>query len=374
VTIDRSALATRIRDSGVSALWMLGTVAVSLVVALALMAVYGVSPGEGISAFIEGAFGNDVNFAATVTKAIPLSFVALACIVSTRAGKFQIGFPGQIMVGGIVCSIVALKVSLPAVIHLPLTVLAAMLGGALWAGIAAWLWAKRSVNEILSTLLLNLVAAQLLIWWVRKPFHDSETTLPQTLPFPSSSRFPTLVEGTELHWDLFLVPVAVAVVAYLLARTTWGFRLRVTGANEQVANYSGISATRAGAQSIVASGAIAGLAGSSLVLAATIPTMTEEFEDGFGFLGIAVALLARNSPWAVIPAALLFGALLQAGQSMEATIGISSSLVGIVEGIMIGLVLVVTTFLYYKRSRRAPTGAASMQDSSGQVSEAQPIR
>jgi simple sugar transport system permease protein len=183
-----------------------------------------------------------------------------------------------------------------------------------------------------------------------------------------------MVEGTELHWDLLLVPLAVAVVAYLLARTTWGFRLRVTGANEQVANFSGISATRASAQAIVASGAIAGLAGSSLVLAATIPSMTEEFEDGFGFLGIAVALLARNSPWAVIPAALLFGALLQAGQSMEATIGISASLVGIVEGLMIALVLVVTTILYYRRSRRAPAGGSSVADSSGQVSEAQPAR
>jgi simple sugar transport system permease protein len=374
VSIDGHALAGRIRRSAVGALLMAATVAISLLVALALMAAYGVSPGEGISAFAQGAFGTDVNFAATVAKAIPLSFVALAVIVTTRAGKFQIGFPGQIMIAGIFCSIVALKLSLPAVIHLPLTVLAAMVGGALWAGIAAWLWAKRGVNEILSTLLLNLVAAQVLIWWVRNPFHDDSTPLPQTLPFPSSARFPSAVEGTELHWDLLLVPVAVAAVAYLLARTTWGFRLRVTGANEQVANFSGISAKRASTEAIVASGAIAGLAGSSLVLAATIPTMTEEFEDGYGFLGIAVALLARNSPWAVIPAALLFGALLQAGQSMEATIGISASLVGIVEGIMIMLVLVVTTILFYRRSRRAPGGPASAEGTIGTVTEAPVVR
>ena len=374
MSIDRYALTTKARTNGAAALLMLATVVISLLAALAMMAIYGVSPGKGISAFVDGAFGNRVNFAATVTNAIPLVFVALAVIVSTRAGKFQIGFPGQIMVAGIFCSIPALKLSLPPAIHLPLTVLAAMAGGAAWAGIAAWLWAKRGVNEILSTLLLNLLAAPVLVWWVQSPFHDSTTSLPQTVSFPSSARYPTLAAGTELHWDLILVPVVVALVAYLLKRTTWGFRLKVTGANGHVADFSGISATRASVQAIVASGAIAGLAGASLVLAATIPSMSSDFEGGFGFLGIAVALLARSSPWAVIPSALFFGALLQAGQSMEVTIGISSSLVGIVEGIVIALVLVATTLLHYRRSRRAPAVDHLPLNASDQILDAQEVR
>lgn len=346
-----SRFATRLREASVDTLLMSLVVGVALVIALIFMAVYGVSPGRGASAFVSGAFGSQLNLAGTLAKMIPLTFVALGWIVAFRAGRIQVGFPGQIMVGGIFCSILALKVSLPAAIHLPLTILAGMVGGGVWAWVAAWLWARRGVNEILSTLLLNLVAAQVLDWWVQQPFHDSTTPLPQTPGFPGSALYPYVLVNTDLHWDIILVPVAVIVVAYLLANTTWGFRLRVTGANERVARHAGISPTAIGTQAMIVSGALAGLAGASLVLAGTQPAMGEAFEGGFGFNGIAVALLARNSPWAVLPAALLFGALSQAGEVMAATVNISSQLVGIIQGLMIMLVLAATTILYFRRAR-----------------------
>ncbi len=365
----------RIRDDGTAVLLMMLVVAVSLLIALIFMAAYGVSPGRGISAFVSGAFGTELNLAGTLSKMIPLTLVALAWIVAFRGGRIQVGFPGQIMVGGIFCSIMALKVSLPIAIHLPLTILAAMVGGAVWAWVAAWLWAKRGVNEILSTLLLNLVAAQVLDWWVQQPFHDSTTPLPQTPALPTSSLYPSLLANTDLHWDIVVVPVAVVAVAYLLARTTWGFRVRVTGGNEQVARHSGISPTAIGTQAMVASGAIAGLAGASLVLAGPLPAMGEAFEGGFGFLGIAVALLARNSPWGVIPAALLFGALSQGGQVMEATVNISAELVGIIQGLMIMLVLAATTILYFRRARtrRGPGRRASAPASEIRGAEARAV-
>ncbi len=341
----------RLRNDSVDVLLMLLVVAVALVCALIFMAAYGVAPGRGISAFVQGAFGSELNLAGTLAKTIPLTFVALGWIVAFRAGRIQVGFPGQIIFGGIFASILALKLSLPIAIHLPLTILAAMVGGGLWAWVAAWLWAKRGVNEILSTLLLNLVAAQVLDWWVQQPFHDSTTPLPQTPPLPGSALYPSLLVNTDLHWDIVLVPIAVIVVAYVLAHTTWGFRVRVAGANEQVARHAGISPKKIGTQAMIASGALAGLAGASLVLAGTEPAMGEAFEGGFGFLGIAVALLARNSPWGVIPAALLFGALTQGGQVMEATVNISAELVGIIQGLMIMLVLAATTILYFHRAR-----------------------
>lgn len=347
----------KILSTSVEVLLMVLVVIVALAIALIFIVAYGVSPGSGVSAFWQGAFGGQFNLAGTLTKMIPLALVALGWIVAFRAGRIQVGFPGQIMVGGIFCSIVALKVGpLPIAIHLPLTILAGMAGGAIWAWIAAILWAKRGVNEILSTLLLNLVAAQLLDWWVQQPFHDSSTPLPQTLPLPSSALYPSLLTNTDLHWDIVVVPIAVIAVAYVLARTTWGFRVRVAGANPRVARHAGISPTSVGTRAMIVSGALAGLAGASLVLAGTQTAMGDAFEGGFGFNGIAVALLARNSAWGVIPAALLFGALAQAGQVMAATVNISSQLVGVVQGLMIMLVLAATTILYVQRARRRVGG------------------
>jgi simple sugar transport system permease protein len=323
----------------------------ALAIALVAVVATGVSPGRGASAFVDGAFGSQLNYAGTFAKMVPLTLVALAWIVVFRAGRFHVGFPGQILIGGMFVSIVALKVSLPAVIHLPLVLLGGMVGGGLYAGIAAWLWAKRGVNEILSTLLLNLVAAQILAWWVRKPFHDPATPLPLTKALPNSSRWPELLTNTSLHWDVVLIPIAVIVVAVLLSRTLFGFRIRVTGAGEQIARHAGLAPKRVGSSAIILSGAIAGLAGASLVIAGVTPAMGEDFGADYGFTGIAVALLARNSPIAVLPSALLFAALAQGGGVMEGTVGISSSLVDFIQGLMIVLVLAATTLLYVVRKR-----------------------
>ena len=156
----------------------------------------------------------------------------------------------------------ALKLSLPIALHLPLALLAGMLGGAAWAGIAAWLWAKRGVNEILSTLLLNLVALQLLAWWVRGPFHDPETPLPVTKSIPKSAQWPFLLQDTSLHWDIVLLGV-VFVIAYVLTKTSFGFQIRLVGANPEAARHAGLSPARVGTRALLLSGALAGLAGSS---------------------------------------------------------------------------------------------------------------
>jgi ABC-type uncharacterized transport system permease subunit len=330
--------------------------AAALLVAMVCIVASGVSPGRGISAFISGAFGSDLNLAGTFSKMVPLTLVALAWIVVYRGGRFHVGFPGQILIGGLFVSIVALKISLPSVLHLPFVLVAGMVGGAAWAGIAAWLWAKRGVNEILSTLLLNLVALQILAWWVRGPFHDPATPLPLTRAFPDTSRWPEVIFNTSLHWDIVLVPIAVIVIAFLLARTTFGFKVRFVGAGGKVARHGGISPERVGTQAILLSGALAGLAGSSLVVAGTTPAMGEDFGASYGFTGIAVALLARNSAIGAVPAALLFAALAQGGGVMEGTVGISSSLVDFIQGMMIVLVLAATTMLYAARRRSRGRG------------------
>lgn len=332
-------------DFGLSVLVALA----ALVIAMIFVVAAGVSVTEGAGALVDGAFGSDRNIAGTLNKMVPLTLVALGWIVVYRAGRFHVGFPGQILVGSLFVSIVAIEVSLPAVLHLPLALLAAAVGGALYAGIVAWLWARRGVNEILSTLLLNLVAVQILAWWVRGPFHDDTTPLPLTPAFPDSARWPELLERTQLHWDIVLIPIAVVIIAFLLARSTFGFRIRLIGAGDTVARHAGVSPAKVGSGAIVLSGALAGLAGSSLILAGLTPAMGEDVGAAFGFTGIAVALLARNSAVGVVPAALLFAALDQGGGVMEGTVGLSSALMEFVQGMMILLVLTATTLLYLRR-------------------------
>jgi ABC-type uncharacterized transport system permease subunit len=343
----------RLAGGGLDFILSVAVAIAALLVALIFVVAAGVGFTTGANAFVSGAFGSQLNIAGTLAKMVPLTLVALGWIVVFKAGRFHVGFPGQILIGGLFVTIVAIKIHVPAGIHLPLVLIAGMVGGALYAGIAAWLWAKRGVNEILSTLLLNLIAAQILAWWVRHPFHDHTSPLPLTPALPNSSMWPSLLVNTDLHWDIVLVPLAAILIAFLLARTLAGFRMRLVGAGERVARQAGVSPEGTGVRAIMLSGALAGLAGASLVAAGTTPQVGEDFGGNYGFTGIAVALLARNNALAAVPAALLFAALEQGGQTMEGTVGISSSLVDFIQGLMIVLVLAATTLLYLARRRAA---------------------
>lgn len=332
------------------------TVAViGLALALGLVVVSGADPGAVVDAFITGSFGSSYAVSATIAKTIPLVLVALGWILVFTGGRFQIGFPGQIMIGGLLSAAVALH--MPGSVQLPFAVLAGVVGGGATAAVAAWLWARYRVNEILSTLLLNLVAVQVVAWSVRGPLQEGGGVLPQSDPLPSGGRWPVVDGLPALHWDILLIPVVVAAVALVLSRSNFGLRLRVVGASERAAQHAGISPIRTGVVSIIGSGMLAGLAGSSLVLAGGTPNLSEGYEAGYGFQGIVVGLLARNSPWGCIPAALLFASLRQGGGVVEAQVGVSAALVGVAQGLVVLLVLVGTTLLYVLERRRRDRGA-----------------
>jgi simple sugar transport system permease protein len=367
------AVRARLSGGGTDFILSVCVAIIALLIAMVFVVAAGVGFGRGASAFVSGAFGSELNLAGTLSKMVPLTLVALGWIVVFKAGRFHVGFPGQILIGGLFVSIVALKLHVPAGIHLPLTLLAGAVGGALYAAIAAWLWAKRGVNEILSTLLLNLVAAEILAWWVRGPFHDKTTPLPLTPPLPNTSRWPELIKNTDLHWDIVLVPLLAIAIAFLLSRTIFGFRTRLVGAGERVARHAGVSPHKVGTKAIVLSGGLAGLAGASLVVAGSTPPMGEDFGSNYGFTGIAVALLARNNPLAAVLGALLFAALEQGGGVMEGTVGISSSLVDFIQGLMIVLVLAATTLLYLGRRRRRASRGPAPQSTPSPAPELKPV-
>jgi simple sugar transport system permease protein len=343
----------RVADPAAALLTSTAIVLAAIAASIAVIAIAGQSPGAAVTAMWQGAFGGKEEIAGTLKKMIPLTLIALAWIVAFRAGRINIGFDGQIIAGGITAVVVALEVhGLPIYVHLPLAIIAGVLGGAAYAAVPAWLWAYRHVSEIITTLLLNFVAIQILNWVVRGPLQESTHGFAETDLLPHSATWPTLLPDTSLTWDVLLIPVAVVLVAFILRRTTVGFQLRLTGASEEAARYAGTRTVRVGALAIVASGAIAGLVGSSLILGSESGVMADGFSASYGFDGIVTALLARNSPIGCIPAALLIAALRQGGGLMEARVGVSSSLVLITQGLVVVLLAGWPLMLFWWRGRK----------------------
>ena len=339
---------------------------VALAIAMAIVAVSGTSPALALEALWDGAFGSTARIASTLNAMVPLVLVALGWIFAFRSKRINVGLEGQMLIGGALSAAVALQIGgLPLAVHLPLAALAGLLGGALYAGVAAWMWARRDVNEIVSTLMLNLIAVQVISWLVRGPLQIPDSDLARTAPFPDSSRWPQLIADTALRWDVLLPIAALAVAAFALNRTTFGFRLRLTGANEEAAEHAGVPVKRIGVTALAISGALAGLAGSSVLIGGQTGTMTDGFAAGIGFEGIAVALLARNSVAGVLPAALLFAVLQQGGGLMEARLGIPSNLVLVTQGLVIVFVAGGTFLL--RRRRRARVSAPGPDSEGGAV-------
>lgn len=345
----------RLSRAGVS----LAVVAAALLVGCGLLLAIGVSLGAAATSFWQGTFGTPTNAGTTLTQAVPLLLVALGWIVSTRAGRLHVGFPGQIISGGVAATAVGLQCgSLPAVLAVPLTAAAGIAGGGACAAITAWLWASRGVLEVVSSLLLNLVAVQVLAWLIRGPMQGTAGGQPQSANFPAATVWPdvSFLSGGTFSYDVVLLPVCALAMVLLLSKTVFGFGLRATGGNEIAARWSGLNPVRTGVTAIVVSGGLAGLAGAALLFAGTAPWLSDGFEAGVGFDGIAVALLARDSPVGAILTAVVFSALNTGSTSLQAELNVPSSLASVLQGAVVVLVLVSAVVLR-RRNARSPAVA-----------------
>lgn len=317
---------------------LIAPVAAALVaIALSMLAVAaaGKSPVAAIDALATGAFGSLQAATATLSRTVPLVLVALGWIVAFSTRRVSIGFEGQILAGGAAAAVVGIEFSLPAPVHLSAAVLAGALGGALWVAPPALMWARRGAPEIITTLLMNLIAIELISWLVRGPLQEERHVFARTDPIHASALWPKLIDGSRLHWDIVAALAIMAVVALVVRRTAIGLRLRFVGANPTAARYQGIDPIRVSTLALLASGGLAGIAGSSLVLAQPTATMSPNFSAGYGFEGIVVALLVRNNPIAVVPAALLFAALRQGSGLLEARVGVSSAVIVLTLGTIV---------------------------------------
>jgi general nucleoside transport system permease protein len=326
-----------------------------IVVLAAGLRLAGYDAAAALGALWNGAFGSWYAFSsATLVRAIPLTIIGLGIALAFQGGALNIGAEGQFYAGAIAATWVGLHVATrPPAVALPAVLAAALLAGGAWVVVPVWLQLRYGVLEVISTLLLNFVAASLVSLMVQGPLQESRHIYPQSDPIAVAARLPAL-PGTRLHAGILLALMAAAGLWYLFARTLWGFRLRAVGAGQRAATISGrIDARRMAAVALLGSGALAGLAGGVEVSGVSY-ALFQNLSPGYGFTGIAVALLARLQPLAVIATGLLFGALEAGAGAMQREAGVPAVAVYVVEAIVILVVLLADAAARRSLLRSAP--------------------
>lgn len=306
---------------------------------------------------ISGALNSTYSLSQTIGKATPLLLVAIGICIAFRANVLNIGAEGQVIVGGLATTAFALAFeSLPSGILITLSLIAGALAGAVWGGIAGILKARFGVNEILSTIMMNQIAVQLLILLLTGPMRDSSASatsanIIQTAQIPKQAWLPLLIPRTFFHAGAIVAVILAFVGFFFLWRTVAGYRIRAIGANPDASRYAGIQVPGTVVQSMLLSGALAGLAGGVEVLGVTHRTI-QDFSTGYGFSGIVVALFGGLHPVAAIPASLLFGGLLVSGSKLQ-SVGINQAMVTVLQGLIVLFVVGSTEITRRYRIRRA---------------------
>lgn len=325
-------------------------VVVAFVVGGVALGASGIDPLSAYSALAEGAVGSVQSLATTAMQCTPLLLASLAVALSFRAGVFNIGAGGQLGVGALAAAIVGGYVHAAAGLELVLMAGAAMVAGGLFAAIAAILKAWTGASEVITTLMLNYVAANLIDYAVTGPA-KAPGALNQTPLLGGAAVFPTLVARTQLTAAVFVAIAAVPVVWVVLWRTAFGFRLRMGGMNPGAATAAGFAVKKVAVAALVTSGALAGLGGMTEV-AGVLHTLPQNFSLQVGFDAIAVALLGRNGVAGCLLATLLLGGLVSGSTAMEARVGVSGPFVEFLEALMIAAIVLMPMAMRWWGRRR----------------------
>jgi simple sugar transport system permease protein len=308
-----------------------------------LLAATGFDATQAFAALLRGAFGSWYAFGSgTLVRATPLILTGLAVAIAFRGGVFNIGAEGQFLVGAAAAATIALRCqSLPGVVAIPAVLLGGVGAGAAWAWIAALLRLRFHVLEVISTIMLNFIAAYLVSYLVRGPLQEPTHIYPQTSSIALTAHLPRFGSGTRLHLGFGIALAACLIAWWMMRFTAAGFRLRAAGANPSAARSAGlIDVERVTMRAFLVSGGLAGLAGAIEVCGVTF-ALYENISPGYGYTAIAVALLARLDAAAVIGTGVLFGALEAGATAMQRDAGVPSVVVSVVEaGIILALVAV----------------------------------
>lgn len=300
-----------------------------------IMALCGYNPFEAFAAILEGAFGGQRAIMQTLTQATPLIFTGLAFTVAKKATLINLGIEGQLYMGALAAAAVGvLDFGLPMMLHLPLSLLAGIVAGGLYAGLVGVLKVKFGSNEVIATIMLNTIATCLAGYLLNGPMMATDNVVAQSAKVLPTAQLPRLVSKYQLTIAVFIAVAACMLIKYLMDKTTLGYEIRCVGLNPIASETAGINIGKIMMISMFLSGAIAGLAGASHVLGVD-RRMIMGFSPGYGFDGIAVAALAADSPIGVIFAGVVFGALRAGAMVLNRTTSIPTEFTNVIQALVV---------------------------------------
>ncbi len=307
--------------------------AVLALVAAGAMALAGANPLLGFAALLRGSLGTPQHLAETLVQTTALLFPALAVALAFRAGLFNIGAEGQLVIGGLCAGIAGAALAGPGWLAIVVMLAAGALGGGLYGAIPGTLRARFGASEVIATLMLNIVAVLLANYLIVGPLHAPGVAGAETAPLPATSWLPALA-GTRLSLAFPLALVLAAALRFMLDRTVYGYELRAAGEAPEAARRAGISLGRTALVTMTLSGAIAGLGGATIV-AGVLHRFNVALSPGYGFIAIAVAIVGGLDPLRIVVAAFAFGILQSGSLTMQALAHVPKDVVAIVEGLAI---------------------------------------
>ncbi|MEM7441556.1 MAG: ABC transporter permease [Pseudomonadota bacterium] len=316
-----------------------------LVCGLVVLAI-GENPIEAMGVMIQGAFVFPGGLGYTLYYTTNIIFTGLAVATAFHAMMFNIGGEGQATLGGIGAALAAFAFAwAPGIIALPMAILGSALAGALWGVVPGYLQAKRGSHIVITTIMFNFIAASILVWLLAGPLIQAGQSSPQTAPLPDQTWLPKMQDmfswvgietaRTPFNASFLIALLALFVFWVLIWRTRLGYEIRTVGQNPDAAHYAGINVARVIIIAMAIAGAFAGLLATNEILGSS-HKVVNSFTAGYGFTGIAVALMGRNHPIGIFLAALLFGALFQGGAELDFTYKtISREMVLLIQGMII---------------------------------------
>lgn len=292
--------------------------------------------GSGDALAIRRAFNPALE---SLVASTPYIFAGLAVALGFRSGLFNIGAEGQLFIGAIFSAYVGYSITgLPAIIHIPLALLAGALGGALWGFVPGWLKAKTGGHEVINTIMMNYIAFRLSDWLLSGPMKRPDSFNPISPTIAESAMLPRFFEyPIRFHMGFFIALGVAWLVYWFLFRTKWGFDLRTVGANPNAARYAGMNIVWVTIIAMSLSGALAGLAGTNEVLGVN-HNLAMAFSSGYGFDSIALALLGRSHPLGVVLASLLFGTLRNGATRMQVAAGIPIDIISVLQAVILAFI------------------------------------
>lgn len=313
---------------------------ISLIIVGLIIAVQGASPLEAYGALLTSAFGSAYNIANSLNIAIPLILTGLGIALAARCGIINLGGEGQIIAGGVFATLVGTHFAgLPPIIHVPLCVLAGFIGGALWALVPGFFFAKYGTNFMITTILLNDIAGGIVSALVKGPMIEPPGYAPQSAQIADGARLPVILPGTRLYAGILIALVLAAAVYVLIFKTSFGHDLRTLGENPTAARHSGINVFLMQMLIVLVAGGLAGIGGASEILGSQY-RLRAGFLSNYGYEALAVAMLGQKHPFGVVLAGIMFGALKAGRGGMVRAANLPTSLSMVLSGVIIFFVAI----------------------------------